>query len=152
MRHIKSYKIFESSSRNSFPTDPERSQIWSDIEDILTPVSDDGVLCTKIQNFSPTDILSLSSILIKKDWSVVKDRDMRHFGVSYIKDELNHLCSRFPDIIKKIHIFRSFGKGPTTYTPEEFIIESPVGNTFLVAITLKIRKDGAAENSGIDLS
>jgi len=40
--------------------------------------------------------------------------------------------------MKKINSFMDF-----KYTPEEFIKESPVGNTFLVGITFNIEKEGA---------
>lgn len=155
MKYLK--KIFESD--NSF--------IWNEIEDILTPIKDDGILSFKIQNFryvpeddnylNPDKIHSTngkwngsrSSVLIKKDWDVLRslfgprDQEKRFYNIEDIKDELNHLCSRFPEVVNQIQIFRSRAQNPTRYTPQEFIKESPTGTTFLVGVTFKIKKEGA---------
>lgn len=157
MKHIKRYKIFES----------DNSSIWNEIEDILTPIKDDGILSFDVKNFkyvpsedhylNPDKIHreggnwngSRSSILIKKDWDMLKTlsglrhRDERFFNLDDIKDELLHLCSRFPEIVNRIQIFRTIAKNPERYTPEEFIEKSPTGKTFLVGITFKIEKEGA---------
>ena len=151
MRYLKGYKIFES----------DNSSIWTEIEDILTPIKDDGVLSFKVQNFkhisdhtepwNPAKTItgtvkppqSVSSLLIRKDWDIIKDRSERYFEVKDIKDELNHLCSRFPNIINQIQIFRTVAQNPTRFKPDEFIKESPVGSTFLIGITFNIQKEGA---------
>jgi hypothetical protein len=151
MKHIKGYKIFES----------DNSSIWNEIEDILIPIKDDGVLYFKVQNFkyvsdhtepwNPAGTItgsvkprqSVSSLLIKKDWNIIKDENERYFDINDVKDELNHLCSRFPDIINQIQIFRTRARNPSRYTTQEFIKESPTGTTFLIAMTFKIKKEGA---------
>lgn len=151
MKHIKGYKIFES----------DNLSIWNEIEDILTPIKDDGILLFGAKNFkyvsdytepwNPANTItgstkvrqSASCILIKKDWDVIKERDERFFNIDDVRDELNHLCSRFPEIINQIQIFRSRAQNPNKFKPDEFIKSSPIGNTFLIGITFNIRKEGA---------
>lgn len=126
-------KIFES----------DNSSIWDEIEDILTPIRDNGVISFKVQNFKFLGRYgSRSSILIKKEWGTYA-RDESFYNIEDIKDELNHLCSRFPEVVNQIQIFRSRAQNPTRYTPQEFIKESPTGTTFLVGVTFKIKKEGA---------
>jgi hypothetical protein len=122
--------------------------IWEEIEDILSPISDN--LCIKTSNFRVVTGSSKSSILIKKDWEALKSiygygntEEKKYFKIEDIKDELNHLCNRFPDIINQIQIFRSHAKNPDKYTTYQFLKESPNGLTFLVGITFKIEKEGA---------
>lgn len=144
MRHLKTYESSEWINKDD--EDPtNQNKIWSEIEDILTPISDDVELIYTINNFKRPVTSSKSNILIKKDWSQIPNsrEGERYFFVRDVSHEINHLCSRFSGVINQIQLFRQRAKNPVRYTPSEFIKDGPDGSVFLIAITLKIQKEGA---------